>query len=348
MPAMIVRPILAAWLHRIDPFLIQFSEQVGLRWYGLSYVIGFLLAYALMRWLARTGRSRLNPEAVGDFVFTVALGTVIGGRLGYCVFYQPHLLIDFNPAFPFWGALRMWEGGMASHGGILGMLVGCVIHARRTDRGVWHLLDLCAITAPIGVCFGRVANFINGELVGRAVRPDFPLAVKFPQDILDWPRYAPEKLPQLRPILRELGLPAGERLTHDALQQVVRTVQSTGEQADRIAGMLEPLLTARHPAQLYAAGLEGLLVFAVLAGIWLRPRRPGVIAGACLLTYGIVRIGQELFRRPDLHIGFQALGLTRGQWLSVALVLGGATLLCWCARRRAEPIGGWGRAAPPA
>src|ERR1035437_3608400 len=111
------------WVHNLNPFLIRFTETVGVRWYGLAYLSGFVTGAMIITFIAKRGRSTLNPELITDFITYVVLGTMIGGRLGYALFYGPDLLTDFSSRFPYWGVLRVWEGGMASHGGIAGILV---------------------------------------------------------------------------------------------------------------------------------------------------------------------------------------------------------------------------------
>jgi len=356
------------YVHNIDPFALQFGENVGIRWYGLSYILGFLAAYMLMRRLTQRGRTQLAVVQVADLIVAVAIGTVLGGRLGYCLFYDPHLFIDFSPMtifgapVPMWGAVKIWDGGMASHGGLLGIVIACIIYARRHGLSALHLLDLCALSAGIGIFFGRIANFVNGELLGRTTHMDLPWLVKFPQEILDYPTHAPHKLPQLTPIVRMLG---PERLGVDApswlasdtgtirtvLQRIVDATQQHTPLAGAVIEKLRPILETRHPSQIYAALLEGALVFVTLLVIWRRPRKPGIVGGWFLILYAVVRIFDEQFRRPDLHIQdqeFAMIGLTRGQLLSVAMLLAGIAYAWLSARRPSARIGGWGKDARPA
>src|ERR1041384_123262 len=110
---------LATYVHNLNPFAIHFTGNWGIRWYALSYIAGFIGAYLILKALARHGRILLTTkEQVMDFVVYEAIGTMIGGRLGYCLFYRPSLLIEFTSRAPFWGLLAINEGGMASHGGI--------------------------------------------------------------------------------------------------------------------------------------------------------------------------------------------------------------------------------------
>jgi phosphatidylglycerol:prolipoprotein diacylglycerol transferase len=166
--------VFAFYVHHLSPFLIQFNEQVGIRWYGLAYIAGFIGAFYLMKWLARKGYGPLRENQVADFVFYAALfGVLIGGRLGYVLFYRPSMLTE-DPL----GIFRVWDGGMASHGGILGLIIFSGIYARRHRISWSGIGDNLVAVAPIGLFFGRIANFINGELYGRITT--VPWAMQFP------------------------------------------------------------------------------------------------------------------------------------------------------------------------
>ena len=320
---------LGAYLHRLDPFAISF-----IRWYGLAYLAGFAVGYVWMKSLARRRCTPLAPEAVADFVCVVALGTVAGGRLGYCVFYQPSLLVQFDTALPFWGALRINQGGMSSHGGMIGMTVAIFWFARRVKLPGLHLMDLIGLVAPIGIVFGRLANFVNGELYGRVCAGDLPWGVKFPQELVEWRFDGSERLgtPEFQNVL-QLATTDGKE---PSLEQIVVAVQTN----DAVAMALEPLLSTRHPSQLYAALLEGLLVLCVVVWLWRKPRKPGVLSGVFFISYAVVRIFGEQFRMPDSHLGFQALGLTRGQWISIFMLGIGIVFLVLTMRRKVAPMGG--------
>lgn len=345
-----------AYLHSLNPFAIHISGNFGIRWYGLAYLAGFVIAYYIILFLAKRGLSLLKPEQVSDFVFSAALGTVIGGRLGYCLFYSPDLFAKFNTSFPFWGVLAINEGGMASHGGIIGIMAACYLYGRKHNVSALHLFDLTTLGGTAGIFFGRIANFINGELVGRPVESAVPWAVKFPQDILSWPTQDPERLSALGTTVNKLGIPmenwqsvisklrwndSSWGFVQHTLNQVVEAVQN-GNTA--VTAELRPLLLARHPSQLYEALLEGAFLFICLTLLWRKPLKPGVIAGSFFVLYAIVRIIGEQFRMPDIQIGYQLFGLTRGQWLSfVMLALGALALIMW-RHRDVALIGGWGRA----
>ncbi len=304
----------------------------GVRWYGLAYMAGFLCAWLLLRMMAKRGLVKVTPEQVGDFVVAAAIGTMIGGRLGYATWYDRSLFYTFTDSVPWWNLLALNKGGMSSHGGIIGILCACLWYGRRTGITPLHLMDIAVQLGPIGVTFGRIANFVNGELLGRAAPPGFAWAVKFPQELHEW---APAKLLALQDALAA----AGVEFPHGTFSEHV--VQAVQRGDKRVIDIVEPMLMARHPSQLYEAALEGVVVFVVLAMIWSRPRKTGVIAASFLMVYAAVRIVGEQFRTPDIQLGFLALGLTMGQWLSVAQLAAGVGMMAWVVRWPGDKIGGW-------
>lgn len=318
----------STYVHDLSPFLIEFSPGIGLRWYGLSYLAGFAGLYFIARYFASRVHENFTAERAGDFVFAVAVGTIIGGRLGYCLLYDPSLFLRFSRQFPFWGLLEIHKGGMASHGGIAGAIAACYLFARRNDLPWRSILDVCATAAPLGACFGRLANFINGELVGRPCPPGLPWAVKFPQDILLWPAESREQLFSLSSVVPQLGIPAQDwrslvtenpagSFVQNTLYRIIEKIQY-GDATLKTA--LEPLLLARHPSQLYEACMEGLLLFCITLWLWKKHLAPGLISAWVFVLYPLFRIAGEQFRLPDAQIGFQLWGLTRGQWLSIAML----------------------------
>jgi len=165
----------------IDPIIFSIGP-ISLRWYGMMYLLGFIAAYLIGRKRARQAWSPMQPEQVEDLVFTCALGAVLGGRVGYVFFYGfDRFLTD-----PLW-LFRVWEGGMAFHGGLLGVFLALIIYARKLGRPLGEVCDFVAPLAPIGLGLGRMANFINAELYGRAT--DVSWAMVFPSDSLALPRH---------------------------------------------------------------------------------------------------------------------------------------------------------------
>ena len=348
-------------VHDLSPFIFKFpttalwGDQFGFRWYGFSYMLGFICAYYLICWLAERQRAGLTREMVADFVTYAAIGTLVGGRLGYCLFYDQSLFFSFRSSIPFWGVLAVNEGGMASHGGIIGIIAGSMLYARKMGLNYVYLLDVASIVGPIGVFFGRIANFINGELVGRIAPADFPLAVKFPSDILNWPNYEPDRLASLTNVVEKVGLQSSkwsellakfkmDQASRDqifaTLYKIINEIQN-GNTA--VKELIAPVLDPKHPSQIYAALSEGVFTFCVLFFLARKSRRPGFIAGSFIITYAIVRTINELFRAPDIQLGFQWLGLTRGQWLSIVMFVVGAILLLFWSRTQSQTVFGWRR-----
>jgi len=156
----------------IDPVLVQFGPFT-IRWYALSYIFGILLAWRYTRALAARGDSPLTPAMLDDFVTWAVLGIVLGGRIGYVLFYQPVFYTE-NPAEIF----AVWRGGMSFHGGLIGIILAMALFARRRGLRFFHLTDAIATATPIGLFLGRLANFVNGELFGRP--SNVPWAMVFP------------------------------------------------------------------------------------------------------------------------------------------------------------------------
>ena len=152
----------AYWTHNLSPFLIRFSENFGIRWYGLAYLAGFAGAGWLLWRYQSKGRSTLDTAAIFDLLTLLVAGVIVGGRLGYFLFYQPGALFS-DPLI----LVRVWEGGMASHGGFIGVTLALWWFTRKRPEGLLRVADLVVSTVPIGLFFGRVANFINGELYGK-------------------------------------------------------------------------------------------------------------------------------------------------------------------------------------
>ena len=158
---------------QIDPVIVQIGP-FGIRWYAMAYIAGLVLGWRLMRRLVTMPPAVANPLQVDDFLTWATLGTVLGGRLGYVLFYQPGAFLA-EPIRIF----QVWTGGMSFHGGMLGVVIATIWFCRRNAIPLLGFADRIAVVAPIGLCFGRIANFINGELWGREA-PDVPWAMVFP------------------------------------------------------------------------------------------------------------------------------------------------------------------------
>jgi phosphatidylglycerol---prolipoprotein diacylglyceryl transferase len=309
----------------IDPVALPLPGPIDIRWYGLAYLFSFALAYVILRWLSREQFLRLEQEAVGDLIFALILGTILGGRLGYILFYD----------FPAFAAepqriLRIWEGGLSFHGGLIGVLLSTAWFARGHRLSFLHVTDALALVIPFGLLFGRLANFINGELFGRVASPDVPWGMRFPTD----------------PVA--LRLLNADRLGLRERELAIEQAYETGYW-DSIRDQV-PL---RHPSQLYEALLEGLLLGLILWGVfWISRRRgrqfaEGLLGGIFLVGYGIFRSFVEIFRQPDAQfrgpddpVGTVLGPLTMGQTLSLFVILGGIILLVLAWRDRGARPGG--------
>ncbi|WP_199925113.1 prolipoprotein diacylglyceryl transferase [Neorhizobium sp. SOG26] len=244
----------------IDPVAFSLGP-LSVHWYGLAYVAGILVGWLYARKLIGNGElwqngvSPITRPQLDDFLVWVAVGIVLGGRIGYILFYD-FPAVAANPL----RAIEIWNGGMSFHGGFLGATIAMILFSRKNGIPTWSLFDMVAAVVPIGLFFGRLANFINGELWGRL--SSMPWAVVFPT-----------------------GGPF-----------------------------------ARHPSQLYEAGLEGIVLLLVLALLVYRfkvLKRPGVLAGSFVIGYALSRIFVEFFREPDAQLGY----LLGTGWLTMGMVL---------------------------
>ncbi|MFJ1292130.1 prolipoprotein diacylglyceryl transferase [Paracoccus yeei] len=290
---MIPFPQISPEIFTIHLFGLSFS----LRWYALAYLIGLIVGWRIIVGLMRRpalwgGRAPMRPEQAEELLTWVVLGVVLGGRLGFVLFYEPGYYLA-NPG----QILKLWQGGMSFHGGFLGVVVAAWIYCRRHGAPPLGLADALAVATPIGLGLGRVANFINAELWGRPT--DLPWGVIFP-----------------------------------------------GEAAQDCPGVSG--LCARHPSQLYEAGLEGVVLAAVLFLLVRRGalRRPGLVLGVFLAGYGLSRFVVEFFRQADAQfitagnplghvIGGPVWGLSMGQLLSLPMILIGLGFVLMARRRAA-------------
>lgn len=281
---------------KFDPVLIHLWGHFGIRWYALSYIAGLLLGWWYVLQALRDKALWTNPpfngkppateEEIGDFVVWATLGVIIGGRLGWVLFYGT-FLCGLSPDAAYCNGLpaafltdpirivAAWEGGMSFHGGLIGVVLAMWLFSRRRKLDFIRLGDLVACATPIGLFFGRLANFINGELWGKVT--DVPWAMVFPN--------APGHLP-------------------------------------------------RHPSQLYEAGMEGLLLFAIMfvaLRVFRLHERPGLLGAIFLTGYGTFRFIAEIFREPDTpFIGWFSLGMA----FSIPMWLGAAYLYWYALRGR--------------
>ena len=353
---------MAQWtyFHSMDPFIFALTETIGLRWYSMAYIVSFFLAWFILQGLIRKKESPLQKEDLIDLIFYVAIGVIVGGRTGYTLFYAPYLFTQWDPSFPYWEWLKIHKGGLASHGGIIGLIVAIILFGRRKGISAFHSLDLTVLGGSLGLFFGRITNFINGELFGRVIENQALWAVQFPQEMFNW--VSEKKISALQDLtqaISHLKKPVSEGTWREWLYQL----EATGQYQSAIYSVIRSLIKAvengqqeiisaltlvisyRHPSQIYQAFLEGLLPSLIIWLVWIKRAffirlfpswrlfkegkgqnkpalRPGLVAGLWGICYGVARLVGEQFRMPDVHIGFQALGLTRGQWLTLFMLAG--------------------------
>lgn len=343
---------LGGWTHDLSPIAIDLFGSFALRWYGLSYLAGFLTAYLLLRLLARRGATVIPEARALDVILTLVVGVIVGGRLGYVLLYDWSLL-GLVDGFPFWGVLAINRGGMASHGGILGVIVAAwkVSRGFRDESGTivgrcppLHVMDVCALIGTAGLLFGRLANFVNGELLGKIVAAPGQSApwwaVRYPQEAITEPYDRLSQTPEQLEAIERLGLQnalPGESWER-GYERLLAALQR-GDDAARVA--IEPLISARHPTQLYQAMVEGVVVGLVVWLVAAKRRKPGVVGAWFLIVYALGRIAMDFVRLPDAGVA-QFGGMTRGQGYSALMLFGGLAVLVWAVRRDAGRVtGGW-------
>ena len=284
------------YLHQIDPIAVSLGP-LKVHWYGLMYLLGFVVAWWLGRRRVRAGRlPGVDDNGFGDLMFYSMLGVVLGGRIGYIVFYD---LSEFlkDPLM----IVRVWQGGMSFHGGLLGVLAAIAWWSRKQRLHFFDTVDFMAPLVPAGLGFGRIGNYIGGELWGKPTA-----GTAFDGWGVIFPRALPEPFASM-----------------DAAS--LRTYFESGALNS----------FARHPSQLYQAALEGLLMFCVLLWFSSKPRPRYAVSGMFALLYGCFRFLVEFVREPDAQLGYLAFGwVTMGQVLSTPLILLG---VFWLWRSRSTP-----------
>lgn len=249
----------------INPIAIKIGP-LAIHWYSLAYIAGLIIGWKTMvKQLLLKNSHNIQRNHIDDFFVWAVIGVIVGGRIGYVIFYDPQLFIDspmtiIKPPFK----------GMSFHGGLIGVVLTMLWFSKRNNISFFGLTDLTASVAPIGILFGRIANFVNGELWGRIT--ESPWAMIFPN-----------------------GGPY-----------------------------------PRHPSQLYQAFLEGFVLLVILQLLYRNEtvrKKPGMVTGIFLCTYGFFRAFVELFREPDAHIGFVLSQLTLGQMLTIPMIILGTYII---------------------
>lgn len=282
-----------------DPVAIHLGP-LAVRWYGLMYLIGFAMAIVVGRLrlrLPHVAAQGWTARDIDDMLFYGVLGTIIGGRLGYVLFYKP----DYYFMHPL-DVFKVWQGGMSFHGGFLGVILAMAFFAWQRKRTWLQVTDFVAPMVPTGLAAGRFGNFINGELWGRVTDPQAPWAMMFQNASPD-----------------------------DALWLAAHPQLAAKWHLGEVFAQYHML--PRHPSELYEVALEGIALFFVLWFFTRKPRPVGAASAVFLMGYGIARFIVEFAREPDDFLGLLALGFSMGQWLSLPMVVAGIALLAWSYRR---------------
>lgn len=294
----------APFVVNIDPIAFNLGP-VHVHWYGLMYLVGFFSAVILGERRRRQGRLPVTRDALSDLFFYGMMGVIVGGRIGYMLFYYAGGLrwIWTDPLALF----RVWDGGMSFHGGLLGVLVAGLWWSRKHKLHFMDTVDFVAPLVPIGLGLGRLGNFINGELWGKPTT--LPWGMIYPNAQAEDHAYA-------------FGSAIADNRIHYAAHPAWQAVYN------QFGGHLP-----RQPSELYELALEGVVMFAVLWCVSMKPRRRYLISGLFALMYGCFRFAVEFVRLPDAQLGYLAFGwVTMGQILSLPLIAVGLWLL-WLSRK---------------
>lgn len=267
----------------IDPILFSVGP-ISLHWYGAMYLFGVLGALFLANRRIKQSNSGWTKSQVENLLFWGFIGLFIGGRLGYTFFYNFKAFLQ-DPSVLF----RVWEGGMSFHGGLIGALVVIAIFAIRTGKLFFQVSDFVAPLIPIGLMFGRLGNFINGELWGRVTESS--IGMLFPTSA-----GADASFVRAHPEWFNLYVECGN-------------------------------LLPRHPSQLYEMLFEGIVLFIILNLFIRKPRPVGSVSGLFLLLYGVFRFIIEFFRQPDEQLGLFFSFISMGQILCLPMIIFGAIFI---------------------
>jgi len=254
------------YTHNLDPVLLDFGIIV-IRWYSLAYIFGIVIGWwmgkKLIRHILKNTNLKFKLEDFDDIISYLIISIILGGRIGYIIFYNFEYYMS-NPLDIF----KVWEGGMSFHGALVGIIIGTYLFSKKKVIATFFMLDIISCVAPIGIFLGRIANFINSELIGKVTNVSW--SVIFP---------------------------------------LVDTLP-------------------RHPSQLYEAILEGIILFLILnIQIFKRKYKIGTSSYLFLIYYGFFRIISEIFREPDMQIGYLFDLFSMGTVLSFFMILSGLVIL---------------------
>ena len=254
------------YTHNLDPVLLDFGIIV-IRWYSLAYIFGIVIGWwmgkKLIRHILKNTNLKFKLEDFDDIISYLIISIILGGRIGYVIFYNFEYYMS-NPLDIF----KVWEGGMSFHGALVGIIIGTYLFSKKKVIATFFMLDIISCVAPIGIFLGRIANFINSELIGKVTN-------------VSW-------------------------------------------------SVIFPLVDAlpRHPSQLYEAIIEGIILFLILnIQIFKKKYKIGTSSYLFLIYYGFFRIISEIFREPDMQIGYLFDLFSMGTVLSFFMILSGLVIL---------------------
>ena len=254
------------YTHNLEPVLLDFGIIV-IRWYSLAYIFGIVFGWwfgkKIIRHILKNTNLNFKLNDFDDLISYLIISIIAGGRIGYVIFYNFEYYIS-NPL----EIIKVWEGGMSFHGALIGIIIGTYLFSKKKGVPTFFMLDIIACVAPIGIFFGRIANFINAELIGKVTNVSW--SVIFP---------------------------------------LVDTLP-------------------RHPSQLYEAMLEGIILFLILnILIFKKNYKIGTSSCLFLIFYGIFRVISEIFREPDIQVGYLLDLFSMGTILSFFMIVSGFAIL---------------------
>lgn len=273
--------------HNIDPVIVALGP-VEIRWYGTMYLVGFVLGFLLLARRHKRGLLAPNLDQIQTLLTYLILGMIVGSRLIYVLVYNPYYYMENLSEIP-----AIWKGGLSFHGAGLGFIVGVIMFARKYGFGFFHLMDSVVFGSALGIIFGRIGNFINGELYGRAA--DVPWAVIFPMGG-EMPRH-PSQLYQA--------------FTEGLCVLLVLKLIERFEQKKGYAPM--PYVATKGDTKIKKLQVE-----------W---KRTGILSAWFLILYGVARFIIEFFREPDVQLGFFFRYLSMGQILCTLMIISGLVIL---------------------
>mgnify|MGYP001002994905 CR=1 FL=1 len=254
------------YTHNLEPVLLDFGIIV-IRWYSLAYIFGIVFGWwfgkKIISHILKNTNLNFKLNDFDDLISYLIISIIAGGRIGYIIFYNFEYYIS-NPL----EIIKVWEGGMSFHGALIGIIIGTYLFSKKRGVPTFFMLDIIACVAPIGIFFGRIANFINAELIGKVTNVSW--SVIFP---------------------------------------LVDTLP-------------------RHPSQLYEAMLEGIILFLILnILIFKKNYKIGTSSCLFLIFYGIFRVISEIFREPDIQVGYLLDLFSMGTILSFFMIVSGFVIL---------------------